>query len=179
MLKLNLSTNNIIKISPCTFDTNKNINDVDLSHNKIQEIDNDVFLGTKIRTLNLRGNRLTMRDVPLLQAPLLEKLDLRSHGITELPPKTFRGMSNLKEFLLDNNCSSLPIEPDPQNSVFTNLHHLSRLDLSGNNITKIKVNFSYVVARQIQSVWHFSYVVARQIQSTSLFKIGSVWQQHK
>jgi hypothetical protein len=48
---------------------------------------------------------------------------------------------NLKELLLDNNCLSLPADPDRENNIFTNLHQLSRLDLSGNNITKMNPNF--------------------------------------
>jgi hypothetical protein len=61
-----------------------------------------------------------MRDVPLLKAPLLEKLDLGLCGITALAPKTFQGMLHLKELLLDNSCLSLPTEPDPENNIFTN-----------------------------------------------------------
>jgi hypothetical protein len=85
----------------------------------------------------MRGN------VPLLKAPLLEKLDLGLCGITALPPKTFQGMLHLKEFILDNNSLSLLTEAEQKNNVFTNLHQLSTLDLSRNNITEINSNFLY------------------------------------
>jgi hypothetical protein len=67
-----------------------------------------VFAKTQIKTLNLRGNKLAMRgNVPLLKAPLLEKLDLGLCGITGLQPKTFQRMLQLKELFLDNNSLSL------------------------------------------------------------------------
>jgi Leucine-rich repeat (LRR) protein len=64
---INLHANLITQISPGAFHTNHNITDVDLSHNKLQELDQDVFSETQIKTLNLRG-------------------------ITALPPKAFQGM---------------------------------------------------------------------------------------
>jgi Leucine-rich repeat (LRR) protein len=143
---INLSTNSITQISPGTFDTNKNIIDVDLSHNKLKVLDNNIFLETQIKTLNLRGNRLTIKgDVPLLRAPFLENLDLGSCGITTLSPKTFQNIRHLKELLLDNNCLNLPIEPDPENNIFSQLHQLSKLDLSSNNITVMNTNLFYAM----------------------------------
>jgi Leucine-rich repeat (LRR) protein len=98
------------KFPPVLFTLTKNITDVDLSHNKIQDLDDDVFSETQIKTLTLRGNRLTMReDGPLLTAPNLEKLNLDLSGITALTPKTFQGTLHLKE-LLDNSCLSLPTD---------------------------------------------------------------------
>jgi hypothetical protein len=87
-----------------------------------------------------------MREVPLLKAPLLEKLDLGMCGITALAPKTFQGMLHLKELVLDNNSLSLLTEADQKNNVFTNLNSLSKLDLSSNNITEINSNFLYDMA---------------------------------
>ncbi|PNF37632.1 hypothetical protein B7P43_G11962 [Cryptotermes secundus] len=133
---INLSTNRITQISPGTFDTNKNIIDVDLSHNKIKVLDSNIFSETQIKTLNLRGNTLTMKGgVPLLRAPVLENLDLGSCGITTLSPETFHDMLHLKELKMDKNCLSLPIEPDTENNIFSKLHELSKLDLSSNKIT--------------------------------------------
>jgi Leucine-rich repeat (LRR) protein len=142
---INLSTNRITQIFPGTFDANKIITDVDLSHNMIKVLDNNMFSETKISTLNLRGNRLTMKgdDIPLLRAPLLEKLDLGSCGITILPPKTFQHMLGLKELMLDNNYLQLPHEPDSENNIFSNLHQLSKLDLSSNEITVMNSHLLY------------------------------------
>jgi hypothetical protein len=107
-------------------------------------LDNDIFSKTQIKTLNLRGNILTMKgDVPLLRAPHLEKLDLGSCGITTLSPKTFQNMLDLKELMLDENCLNLPVEPDPQNNIFSRLHQLSKLDLSSNEITVMNSNLFY------------------------------------
>jgi hypothetical protein len=143
---INLRANLITQIFPGAFHTNHNITDIDLSHNKLQEIDHDVLSETQIKTLNVRANELTMTgNVPLLKAPLLEKLDLGLCGITALPPKAFQGMSQLKELILDNNGLSLLTEGDPENNTFTNLHQLSKLDLSSNNITEINSNFLDVI----------------------------------
>jgi Leucine-rich repeat (LRR) protein len=141
---INLRANNITQISPGTFHTNKNITDLHLSHNKIQELNDNVFAETQIKTLNLRGNDLTMRgNVLLLKAPLLVKLDLGMCGITALPPKTFQGLLHLKELLLDNNSLSVLTEAEQKNTVFTKLYRLTKLDLSSNNITEINSNFLY------------------------------------
>jgi hypothetical protein len=143
---INLRANLITQISPGAFHTNHNITDVDLSHNKLQELDHDVFSETQIKTLNLRGNELTMTgNVPLLKAPLLEKLDLGLCGITALTPKAFQGMSQLKELILDNNGLSLHTEGDAEYNTFTNLQELSKLDVSSNNITEINSNFLDVI----------------------------------
>jgi Leucine-rich repeat (LRR) protein len=82
-------------------------------------------------------------DIPLLRAPLLENLDLGSCGITTLSPETFHDTLHLKELMLDKNCLKLPIEPDPENNIFSKLHQLSKLDLSGNKITVMNTNIFY------------------------------------
>jgi hypothetical protein len=82
-------------------------------------------------------------DGPLLQAPLLQKLDLGLCGITTLTPKTFQGTSQLKELILDNNCLSLHTEAHSQHNIFSNLQHLSKLDLSSNKISEMDFNFLY------------------------------------
>jgi hypothetical protein len=64
-------------------------------------------------------------------------------GITALPPKTFQGMIHLKELFLDNNSLSLLTEAKQKNNVFKNLHQLSTLDLSSNNITEMSSHFLY------------------------------------
>jgi Leucine-rich repeat (LRR) protein len=120
---INLRANRITQISPGTFHTNKNITDLDLSHNKIQELNDDLFAETQIKTLNLRGNDLTMRgNVPLLKAPLLEKLDLGMCGITALPPKTIQGMLQLKELFLVNNSLSLLTEAGQKKTTYSQIY---------------------------------------------------------
>jgi Leucine-rich repeat (LRR) protein len=47
---INLRAKKITQISPGTFHTNKNITALDLSHNKIQELDDDLFAETQINT---------------------------------------------------------------------------------------------------------------------------------
>jgi Leucine-rich repeat (LRR) protein len=80
-------------------------------------LEDDVFADTQIKTLNLRGNKLTMRrNVPLLKAPLLQKLDLGLCEITALQPKTFQGMLQLKELVLHNNSLILLTEAGPKTS---------------------------------------------------------------
>jgi hypothetical protein len=60
--------------------------------------------------------------VPLLKAPLLEKLDLGLCGITALPPKTFQGMLQLKELFLDNNGLSLLTKAEQKKTPYSEIY---------------------------------------------------------
>jgi Leucine-rich repeat (LRR) protein len=136
--RVNLSTNGIKQLSPDTFEANTYLTDVDLSYNRITELDRNMFSKTRIKTLSLRGNRLKIEtNVSMFTASVLEKLDLGSCGITSLSPNAFRDMLNLRELLLDNNHLKLPSQADPNDSVFSGMLKLVKLDLSVNEISEI------------------------------------------
>jgi hypothetical protein len=135
--RVNLSTNRIRQLSPDTFEANTKLADVDLSYNRITELDRNIFSKTSIKTLSLRGNVLKIEaNMSLFTATVLEKLDLGSCGITSLSSNSFRDMLNLRVLLLDKNRLKLPGQADLNDSVFSGLLTLTKLDLSANEISQ-------------------------------------------
>jgi Leucine-rich repeat (LRR) protein len=139
--RVNLSTNGITQLSPDTFDANTKLTEVDLSYNRITVLDCNMFAKTRIKTLNLRGNRLKIEaNMSLFTASVLEKLDLGSCGIMSLSTNTFRDMLNLRELLLDSNILKFSGQADPIDNVFSGLNHLVKLDLSVNEISEMSAD---------------------------------------
>ncbi|XP_052678741.1 leucine-rich repeat and fibronectin type-III domain-containing protein 2-like [Crassostrea angulata] len=128
---LDLSSNDIVKISPGAFTELVNLEILSLSENNLQTLPKDLFLGlTNLKTLRLSFNRIFSVPLGLFDhLHSLEELDLGSNIIQWLPGGVFQNMTNLKTLKLsENNLRSL--SPDVL-SHMKNYHDFS-IELYGN-----------------------------------------------
>ncbi|KAJ0170096.1 hypothetical protein K1T71_014702 [Dendrolimus kikuchii] len=82
--------------------------------------------------LTITGSQLTLAP-GLLQAPLLEYLELLADSISDLPPGSFRGLSSLDRLLLWNNAIV-----DINNDTFAGLEKVRKVDLTKNRISVLR-----------------------------------------
>ncbi|OCT57414.1 hypothetical protein XELAEV_18003548mg [Xenopus laevis] len=102
-LFLFLAENEISKLPARAFSGLPNLEWLDLSKNKIDDsgLSFDVFKNlTKLKRLNLDGNRLTL--LPFLP-PSLQELKVNDNELKELDKHSFRGLSNLLTLELEGN----------------------------------------------------------------------------
>ncbi|XP_041429150.1 extracellular matrix protein 2 [Xenopus laevis] len=98
-----LAENEISKLPARAFSGLPNLEWLDLSKNKIDDsgLSFDVFKNlTKLKRLNLDGNRLTL--LPFLP-PSLQELKVNDNELKELDKHSFRGLSNLLTLELEGN----------------------------------------------------------------------------
>ena len=137
----------------------KNLSFVELSDNVISKISEDTFSNLpQLRTLRLRGNRITMSTVCDLN-PLhtIEELDLSGNSLVgPIKPKTFPKMSSLRDIQLAHNSFSsikmgamaglpnlttLSLHHNQidvlEDHAFMNLTNLVHLDLAHNRIVAV------------------------------------------
>ncbi|KAK7597706.1 hypothetical protein V9T40_009931 [Parthenolecanium corni] len=157
---IDLSHNELVRITPQTFVTQTRLVELHLNHNKLSNITDKTFYGLKSLTvLNLRSNFL--EDLPdKVFSPLthLKELDLGQNRIQRIDPSAFEGMSMLQVLMLDDNqltkvpavsfqflasLAELRIGLNSfktlTNDSFAGLNSLTTLDLTGaelNNITE-------------------------------------------
>lgn len=155
---LNLNELKIERVNGNMFDSNENLEGVDLSANQIHFIEPSAFLPlTNLLTLDLSFNPLREID-PQLLAPLrnLRVLKLMQCEIKNLHPETFRNQVNLRELLLLTNHIEI-IHP----GTFTRLGELRLLSLSSNYIktlnsnsfgTHLKMQELYISNNQIRRI---------------------------
>lgn len=128
---LDLSSNDIVKISAGAFTELVNLEILSLSENNLQTLPKDLFLGlTNLKTLRLSFNRIFSIPLGLFdQLHSLEELDLRSNVIHWIPGGVFQNLTNLKTLKLsENNLRSL--SPDVLSDM-KNYHDFS-MELYGN-----------------------------------------------
>jgi len=162
---LNLSRNNIVEVSELGLNHDEgcqllHLKTLDLSHNKISSfLPGDLSLAPGLRSLNLRGNRLSvLSDQSLASLWSLSLLDLSDNQLAALPNTIFHQANNLQKLFLQNNSLSL-MAPDLlsgldnllllnlsrndisshllSENIFTGLNKLVALDLSHNSLTKL------------------------------------------
>lgn len=107
---LDLSSNDIVKISPGAFTELVSLEILSLSENNLQTLPKDLFQGlTNLKTLRLSFNRIFSVPLGLFdQLHSLEELDLRSNVIHWIPGGVFQNLTNLKTLKLsENNLQSL------------------------------------------------------------------------
>lgn len=78
---------------------------IDLSHNKIEEIDVDTFVkNVNLKELILSDNTdLTLSEVNFIKSDTIEKLSLANCNINEIPEGSFQNLTKLKELDLTGN----------------------------------------------------------------------------
>jgi Leucine-rich repeat (LRR) protein len=121
-----------------------NLKYVDLSQNRITDIDAHMFLPCRsITQFRIQHNELNLvNDEPILLAPNLKYLELDFCKISNLPSKAFQNLTNLKKLSLTNNKL---VKLDGQrkyeqsvdtltttSNIFSDLKQLAELDLSNN-----------------------------------------------
>ncbi|KAK6999346.1 leucine-rich repeat-containing G-protein coupled receptor 4 [Biomphalaria glabrata] len=117
------------------------LENLDLSHNHVNKLDQDCFdnLANSLYTLNLSGNVLySERLQGLRNLPSLTLLDLSANeGIYSIPDLSLLGLAenNLRLYLGNNDIQILNT-----NSLASSGSHLHTLDLSSNAITSIDNN---------------------------------------
>ncbi|ODM92340.1 Fibroblast growth factor receptor 1 [Orchesella cincta] len=104
--------------------------DLDLSKNKIEVLNPDVFAGlTKLRRLNLRSNPIQRFEADKVfprGLAMVTYLDLSQCNLSSLPEKVFENMKLQELYLYDNYFKTLAW------STFHNLNYLTVVNLSGN-----------------------------------------------
>ncbi|XP_040908083.1 transforming growth factor beta activator LRRC32 isoform X1 [Toxotes jaculatrix] len=135
--RLNLHSNKIHFIQPDLFKDMTDLKVLDLSRNHLNVYAlSKISIGrlTAVESLDLSSNGLYtgMSDYFLADSPSLANLSLSGNSITKIAQNTFSGASSLKKISLHNNVI-LEIE----DGAFESLHHLTELDLSKNSIACI------------------------------------------
>ncbi|XP_045452698.1 chaoptin-like [Melitaea cinxia] len=136
--KLELSYTLLNVIANASFYDMINLNDLNISHSKVCELQYNTFSNTgKIDVLDLSYNMIKYFSVNVTDLKSLKKLLLNNNRLTVLYSNTFKGMSALNQIILSNNLiTSADID------TFKNQANLHYLDLSNN--TNIKLNFSVI-----------------------------------
>ncbi|XP_078575586.1 uncharacterized protein LOC144861517 [Branchiostoma floridae x Branchiostoma japonicum] len=136
LTNLQLHFNKIDMISPETFASLRNLQFLNLGHNKLSTIP---IVGQKLRQLSqldLSGNNITNVPVDAFSnLPKLRNLSLSSNRIPAIASTTFNGLINLRELYLDNNqITELP------DNLFSGLSNLNIINLIGNSISYMHPN---------------------------------------
>lgn len=122
---LDLSKNKITNISG--IDRLANISLLDISHNKIKVIPNEIDVLTSLKILDLGSNNIGEIPETVSKLTALKALDLTKNKIVHLPDG-FGGLSSLNSLdLSENGIKTLP-------SVFGKLSELTTLNLRNNNL---------------------------------------------
>ncbi|XP_067885523.1 CD180 antigen [Heterodontus francisci] len=142
---LMLSKSKIVSLNfqPSPFHPLQNLTVLDLSNNNLANLDKDVFSELQhLQVLKLQHNNLARlwKSInpggPVLYLSglkELQRLDLQSNGLDELPGKAFCGLHKLK--ILDLSLNNLNFLPDP---VFNDLQSLESLYMQKNLITSVE-----------------------------------------
>lgn len=127
ILKCNNSNIKSIKELNCF----KNLETLDLTGNKIESLDKNIFYNlNKLTSLSLRNNKLNTLDKDLFRYNLqLKELDLGFNEIEELDKDFFINLHNLNSLYLGFN-KFLSLDKD----IFINQKNLESLSLKSNNI---------------------------------------------
>ncbi|XP_060084391.1 uncharacterized protein LOC132563668 [Ylistrum balloti] len=134
LAELDLSSNQISRLTPDTFYNLDNLYHLDLSNNALTVLVAKTFQNLhKLISLNLEGNRYLNTITPgaLLGLVMLPMLNVRQTQLKTLSAGSFRGLRDLKVLNLTNN-----LLDDVQNDAFSVLTDLIVLDIRGNRISK-------------------------------------------
>ncbi|XP_013194674.1 leucine-rich repeat neuronal protein 2 [Amyelois transitella] len=131
---LDMSYNKIQDLDSKNFENNMEMTHLNLSHNLLKHLDKDTFIGLKkLVDLDLSNNVISnVHAQTFKDLSVLEKLDLSNNKLVSFQPDTFEPLSTLKILSLRNN-SILDI---PSANLFF-VVHLEFLDLSENLIQRV------------------------------------------
>ncbi|XP_071453691.1 insulin-like growth factor-binding protein complex acid labile subunit [Hetaerina americana] len=157
-----LSYNHLVSVPAGSFEAQRQLARLLLDHNRISTLHNRTFAGLRsLSVLGLRGNFLEEVPAgPFAALPRLQELDLGGNRISRLSPAAFVGLPALRILQLDDNqLSSVPspalaplpalaelhlglnaLGPALPDDAFSALGRLSKLDISGAELTSIGEN---------------------------------------
>lgn len=125
---LKLKNNSINRLPPGLLDHNTNLEELDVSQNKIRMIPMVGFFPLSLVILNASHNRIQAITASHLKISNLKHLDMSYNSIKILSTSAFDFLGNLETLIMSHN-SLKSIQRDH----FRHLFHLHHLDLSANN----------------------------------------------
>lgn len=141
-----LAGNNALKeIPPFLFANAGSVTKVDISYNKIHQINANSFTGAnELTMLDLSGNRIVELNEYAFEGLVnLTHMNLAYNKINEIHPYSFIGLKRL--YHLDLSHNAIPILKD---RTFANLSKLNQLQLSYNQINQIE-SFAFADAHSL------------------------------
>ena len=128
-----LDKNGLTEIDATAFEGLSKLVRLDLGFNKLRRLEPSLFSGTAIRELQLHYNPLVTLDPDMmLFLPHLQKIDLDSTDISELPAELFSSCPHLITLLLPHNrLTAVPRD------ALSRAAGLRSLDLSGNELVTV------------------------------------------
>ncbi|XP_071751505.2 uncharacterized protein LOC139908662 [Centroberyx gerrardi] len=150
-----------------------NVTDVDLAHNHIQNLSDNSFRSLQqLRTLNLKGNRLSSVPGATRNLPTLVELDLSFNQISALGCHDFANLTSLRELSLQiNSISTL------KDCVFKDLNKLQSLKLQTNSISNLNgafkkylpnLKFLYLNENELTTITQREFASLQSLQSLAL-----------
>ena len=132
---LRMSHNYVEKIRPKTFQHLKSLLVLNLTFNKIKELDDDSFVGLdRLENLFLNKNKIaSISSRTFSEMTKLTKIDLANNKLETLPEHLFDGLSSLLFLDLDSNKLT-----DIPNNVFKDLKTLKDLNLKNNELKTLQ-----------------------------------------
>ncbi|XP_028155666.1 leucine-rich repeat-containing protein 15 [Diabrotica virgifera virgifera] len=125
------ATNNEIGVLNCKSSTGFNVQFFDFSYNKIKNISEDCFNGSKIEHLKLSNNKIQNIPAESFRSANIKELHLQNNLITEIKKGTFANL-HMSQLLLENN-QIVDIEAGAfENSTFQSIN------LDGNKLRSIR-----------------------------------------
>ncbi|XP_046563864.1 slit homolog 1 protein-like [Haliotis rubra] len=125
---LDLSNNNLTRLSGGNFQKYTSLEKLYLRNNQISELENETFsMLTKLKNLDLSSNQFTRVPVEALQLSELSLLSLKGNRLTVIENRDFIGLKFLKILHLDGN-HIRTIKRD----AFEGLQYLQILELQNN-----------------------------------------------
>ncbi|XP_067663072.1 leucine-rich repeat-containing protein 24-like [Haliotis asinina] len=130
---LDLSNNNLTRLSSGNFQKYTSLEKLYLRNNKISELENETFSRlTRLKNLDLSSNQFTRVPVEALNLPELSLLSLKGNKLTVIENRDFIGLKLLKILHLDGN-HIRTIKRD----AFEGLQYLQILDLQNNALQEV------------------------------------------
>lgn len=125
---LKLKNNSINRLPSGLLDKNENLEELDVSQNKIRIIPMDGFFPSTLITLNASYNRIQAITSSHLKISNLKHLDMSYNSIKILSTSAFDALGKLETLKMSHN-----LLKSIQRDHFRHLFHLHYLDLSNNN----------------------------------------------
>lgn len=151
---LDLSLNNLTRISASNLFNSKTIIELILSNNDIVEIDPNAFTMPGLKILDLRYNQLEfIHEDVFKNLRNLERLNLANNRFTTFAKLTFHNLPNLREIILDNNNIGLSLKKFNlfNRNGFGLTHKIKYMGISGINLNKVPDNF-FIEAYDLQRI---------------------------